>query len=172
MRAPPLLPTEALRRVLRLSRFDGMMVLTVAGAFAVASALSHDQVGTEIGLAVAGAGAVELHGFGLLRQRRAEGMRWLVGSQLLLMAVILGYSFLRLAQIDPAVMQWMSRAVITDQVRAALADKGLSVNAFLHFYYQACYFVLALLTIAYQGGMAYYYRRRTPSVAAALTEAE
>ena len=107
MRAPrpPLLPAHALRRVTHIARLDGLGVLTVAGLFALASALLHDEVGTAIGLVVAGAGAIELHGVALLRHGTERGMRWLVGSQLMLLIVVLGYVVARLWHIDISMMR-------------------------------------------------------------------
>ena len=45
-KAPPLLPTEVLRRVLRVAHLDGLGLLAVAGAFALVSAGYHDTTGT------------------------------------------------------------------------------------------------------------------------------
>jgi len=92
---PPILPAETLRRVTRIARFDGLSVLIVAGGFALLSAASKDISGAVIGLLIAAAGAIELHGVALLRVGR-DGMRWLVSSQLYLMAVILAYAGFRL----------------------------------------------------------------------------
>src|SRR5271165_2118927 len=94
---PPKLVSEILRRVLRVARFDGMSVLVLAGFFALVSAASGDVSGAAFGLLIAAAGAVELHGMGLLRAADRRGMSWLVGSQLYLMSVVLGYVGYRLA---------------------------------------------------------------------------
>ena len=64
MQQPPLLPEEALIRVLRLARFDGTGVLVLSGTFAVMAALGRDVPFAVIGLLGAAAGAVELHGSG------------------------------------------------------------------------------------------------------------
>lgn len=170
MKSPPLLPAEILRRVLRLARFDGTSILMIAGSFAIASAIGHDSIGTYLGLAVAGAGAVELHGFGLLRGGRIEGMGWLVSSQMLLLAILFGYASWMLHHPDPQVILWMRRAIMTDQMKGLLAERHLSEDQLLGFYYQACYGLLGLLTLIYQGSMAVYYTRRRLAVAVALAE--
>jgi hypothetical protein len=163
---PPLLPAHALRRVVHIARLDGLGVLTIAGVFALASALLRDQVGTAIGLAVAGAGAIELHGVALLRHGVERGMRWLMGSQLLLLVVVLGYVVLRLWHIDISMM----RPLLNDSQQQVIVQSGLSVDQFLRLIYKTTYILVGLATLLYQGGLTLYYQRRRPAVAAALRE--
>jgi hypothetical protein len=165
MKAPPLLPEETLRRVLRVARLDGMSVLVIAGLFALISALFRDGLGTVVGLLVAGAGAVELHGAKLLEHGSPRGMNWLVTSQMLLLATVIGYCGLRL--LHPAVESL--RAAVTDDMKIQLEAAGWTQDAFIHFIYTTTYAVLAILTFFYQGGMALYYWRRRDPVARALT---
>jgi hypothetical protein len=157
-RTPPLLPAEALTRVLRLARFDGMGVLVCSGLFAILSALGHDVLGTIIGLLVAGAGAMELHGGTLLEHRLPRGMTWLIVSQLFLMVSVLVYCRIRLNNIDLSLL----RAAVTSDLKSQLAANGWGVDDFLRFTYRLVFFVVAAATIVYQGTMAayYYYRRR------------
>ena len=112
----------------------------------------------------AGAGAIELHGVTLLKHADSSGMRWLIGSQLFLMASILGYCGLRLAQPDLAPL----RAAITPDLKAQLDVLGLTVDEFLGKFYRLVYQAVALVTLLYQGGMALYYLRKRAAVAAAL----
>jgi len=163
---PPLLPAFALRRVMHVARLDGLSVLTIAGLFALISAVLHDQPGTAIGLAVAGAGAVELHGVALLRQGVERGMLWLLGSQLLLLVVILGYVVLRLSHVDTTMM----RPLLSDAQQQAIVQSGLTVEAFLRLLYRGTYLLVGLLTVLYQGGLTIYYQRRRTAVSAALRE--
>jgi hypothetical protein len=168
MRRPPLLPAEALRRVVRIARFDGMSVLIVAGAFALASAMLHDEKGTVIGLLLAAAGAIELHGVALLRHGYEQGTRWLVSSQVVLLAVVLAYVALRLSHIDIAVL----KPLLTDEQQQVIKQRGLSVDEFLRAVYVMGYVIVGVATLIYQGGMAIYYLYRRTAVAAALQEAE
>jgi hypothetical protein len=163
---PPLLPAHALRRVTHIARLDGLGVLTIAGLFALASALLRDEVGTVIGLVVAGAGAIELHGVALLRHGAERGMRWLVGSQLLLLVVVLGYVVLRLWHVDITMM----RPLLSDQQQKVIVESGLSVDQFLRLIYKTTYILVGVATLLYQGGLTIYYQRRRTAVAAALRE--
>ena len=165
MKAPPLFPAEVLQRVLRLARFDGLSVLVVAGIFALISARLGDYLGAVVGLLVAGAGAIELHGASLLKHRQPRGMDWLVRSQLILLITVLAYCALRLLHPDLAPL----RATVNEDVKAQLEVLGWSVDQFLGTVYRLTYLAVSLATFAYQGGMAVYYWRRRATVVRALT---
>ena len=166
MNKPPLLPDEALRRVLRTAHLDGMGVLVISGAFALASAASRGRSGMIVGLLVAAAGAIELHGGSLLRRGERGGLYWLVGSQIYLLAVLLGYVSLRLTHIDINAV----RGLLTDDVKKQIADTGMTVDEFLRMGYGLLYRLVGGLSILYQGGMALYYLRKRRAVSAALEE--
>ena len=173
-KSPPLLPDEVLRRVLRMAHLDGTGLLVVAGAFALVSAWYHDTTGTVVGLVVAGTGAIELHGAGLLRHGRERGVNWLIASQLGLMGAVCAYVGWQLAHIDPAVIAQF----------AAFADAGSADDAIeryaqldpltkaemLQDAYVGFYEIVFALTVIYQGGMTIYYARRRARVITALRE--
>ncbi len=165
MRAPPLLPEETLFRVLRLARFNGLSVLGIAGFFALLSAAAHNIPGAAVGVLVAGAGALELHGAGLLRQGDDRGTTWLVSSQLYLLVVVLVYVAFRLNHIDIEPM----RQILTAQQRETIAMAGFTDDQFLRLVYTLSTSVFGVVTFFYQGGMAFYYHRRRAAITAALT---
>ena len=166
MKAPPLLPEEVFQRVLRLARFDGLSVVLVASICAVLAASMGDRIGAGIGVLIAGAGAIELHGVTLLRHSDARGMTWLINSQCLILLGMLGYCALRLAhpQLEPL------RATVTDEMKQQLDVIGWTVDQFLELVYRATYLAVSFVTGLYQGGMAIYYFRRRDAVTTALTE--
>lgn len=153
---------------MRVARFDGLSVLGVAGAFALVSAASRDVSGAIIGLLVAAAGAIELHGVTLLRAGRGRGMGWLISSQLYLMAILLAYAAIRLARPDISTI----RAVVTVELAEQIRQAGMSVDEFLLEFLRLVYVGVAAVTLLYQGGMTIYYVRRRAAVAAALHEDE
>ena len=164
MKAPPLLPEETLLRVLSIARLDGMSVLVIAGVFALISALAGDFVGAVVGLLVAGAGAVELHGATLLEHGEPRGMKWLVGSQIFLLTTVIAYCGLRL--LHPAIEPL--QAAVTDEMKSSLEAAGWKQDEFIRFVYNTTYYAVAVVTFFYQGGMALYYLRRREPVARAL----
>ncbi|MBI5382910.1 MAG: hypothetical protein HZA31_13510 [Opitutae bacterium] len=165
-KTPPLLPAETLARVLRISRTDGILVLAVAAAFAMLSALAKDLPGAMVGLLVASAGAAELHGSGLLRAGEIRGISWLVGSQVHLITVVFFYVIWRLTFFDPAPL----RVMITPDLEQALRDLGYTFDEFARMANRLSCALFASLTLLYQGGMALYYYRRRGLVEAALAE--
>ncbi|MDO8543727.1 MAG: hypothetical protein Q7S40_25070 [Opitutaceae bacterium] len=166
MRQPPLLPEETLTRVYRLARVDGTGVLAVAGFFACVSAAGGDFLGAIVGLLVAGAGAIELHGAALLRQGEERGITWLVGSQFFLLTTILSYCGMRLL--------YLEIPPIPDELRPMIemsaAQAGLGVTEYLKLVYRLGLWMVALVSLLYQGGMMLYYLRRRDAISRALHE--
>jgi hypothetical protein len=164
MQQPPLLPEEVLVRVHRVARVDGMGILLVAAFFACVSAISGDAVGAIVGLLVAGCGALELHGAGLLRQGEPRSITWLVGSQFFLLVSILGYCSARLLNLQlPPIPD-----DLRPMVEMSAAQAGLEVEAYLRAVYRLGLWMVALASLLYQGGMMLYYLRRRDAVYRAL----
>lgn len=168
---PPLLPEETLARVYRLARIDGTGVLLLAGAFALAAAIVGDRTGAVIGLLVAGAGAIELHGTQLLRHGEIQAMRWLIFSQLFLMLVVLAYCAIRLMNFSP---EFIDHA-LTPELRTAFVQAGYmpeELNGLVRRIYYLTYGLVAAGTVIYQGAMIRFYLRRWAPVAQAIATAE
>ena len=164
MRQPPLLPEETLFRVLRIARFDGTGALVLGGLFALLAGAGGERAFAVTGLLASGAGAVELHGVGLLKQGNPRGMNWLIGSQPLLLVVILGYCALRLwfVELPPIPEDFQG-------VFAASAQQwGMSLPDYQRALNQITIGVLAVVGVGFQGGMMGYYVRRRPAVNQAL----
>jgi hypothetical protein len=173
-KAPPLLPAETLFRMVRLARRDGIVVLGLSGSLAIASAALGDYGGALVGVVIAGAGVFELHGATLLTAGKAQGVNWLVGSQLYLLVAVLGYVFWRLQAYDPEwVKQFTAPMLHTAEMQAKLEEAGATdadMLRMMRLIYHVTYAVVAILTVFYQGGMALYYHRRRAAVTAALGE--
>jgi hypothetical protein len=164
MQQPPLLPEEILHRVLRLARMEGISVLMIAGFLALASAAASDYVGAIIGLLVAGAGAIELHGEGLLRGGYPRGVNWLVASQLYLMTVVIGYCGMQLAHPVLAPVP----AALKPLIETSAEQLQMTTQEYLLMLHRLTFRLLALLTFLYQGAMAIYYYRRREAIERAL----
>lgn len=165
LKTPPLLPEEVLARTVRLARINGTSVLVIAGAFALANAANHDVMGAAIGLLVAASGAAEIHGAGMIAGGRPEGVRWLVGSQLYLLAVMIAYCGFRITHVDISEFQ----EAMTDDLKSQLQQAGLTVDQFLNTVYAVLYISVAVVTLFYQGLMARYYSRRRDAIERALS---
>jgi len=164
---PPPLPSEILSRVLNVATFDGRILMIVAGTLAVLHAMANDGTGALVGILVAGAGALELHGAGLLRAGYAQGMSWLVRSQLLLLATMLLYAAVQLMNFDASAV---ARVPFTTEQLEALKQINVSTERFVYFVHITVYTTVGIVTLIYQGAMATYYYRRRKSVTLALEE--
>ncbi len=164
MQAPPLLPAETYLRVVRLAHFDGLAVLLIAGGFAGLAALGRNFEGVAVGLAIAAAGAVELHGAGLLRAGESRGYPWIVASQPYLLLVLGAYCAFRwvVPELPPVPTELQAT------VEANAAQVGLPPEEYLLLGYRTVYALVALGSFFYQGGMTLYYLRRRRAVLAAL----
>jgi len=164
MRQPPLLPAETLERVERLARFDGITLVILGSLFAITAASVRDVPFALIGLLAAGAGALELHGVGLLREGERRGMTWLVASQPMLLVVIWCYGALRLLFFEPPPLN----EGMADIAKAGAAQWGMPVEEYFRRVNQIIVGTLSVIAVLYQGGMTLYYVRRRAAVAAAL----
>ena len=164
MQPPPLLPEETLARVLRLAKLDGTSVLVLGALFAVLAAAGGDARFAIVGLLAAGAGAIELHGAGLLREGEPRGMRWLLASQPFLLLVIYAYCVLRLTHFE--------MPPIPDRFREAIdltaRQLGLSTEEYFRMVNRLTAQIVAGFATVYQGWMIVYYLRRRDAVARAL----
>jgi hypothetical protein len=170
---PPLLAHETFVRVLRVARLDGLSVMWFAGFFALVAAANGDFRGAIVGVIIAAAGAIELHGAALLRHGAARGVNWLVGSQLYLMAAVIGYCAYQLAHPILPVLPSGSESFVTffkPMIELTAQQLQMTTEEYLLMIYRLTFRLLALLTFFYQGGMAVYYLQRRDAVTRALAD--
>ncbi len=161
-------PDEVLRRVLRLSSVNGLSVAIFAGLCALGSLVFGDLLGAGVGLLVAIGGITEVRGRNKLRQRDADGMRLLVRAQWMVLGVIWVYAASRIGSFD-AMLALDNQ---TTEMRQMLAEAGVETAQLItlvKIFFYVFYSVVMLVTLIYQGGLALYYKHRTPMVAAALS---
>ena len=174
-RTPPLLAHETFVRVLRVARFDGLSVLWVAGFFALLAAADGDFRGAVVGLIIAAAGAIELHGVAVLRHGEPRGVSWLVGSQIFLLLAMLGFCALQLTHFDVEPMRAafersLRLSFMRQMWEANQQQTGITETQFIRQTYALTYLTLAFVSLIYQGGMATYYLRRREPVTRALAD--
>lgn len=156
-----------MKRILRVSRFNGLSVVIIASLGGFISLLLGDLVGILVCVLAVVAGSMELRGNKKLRQRNAEGMAWLVRGESLLLAVILVYCATRLGSFDAET----AMGNLTPDMEAPLKELGLEradILSMVRTTFFATYVSVSLVTLIYQGGMILYYRRRIALVNEAL----
>lgn len=168
MTPTPLTPADkVLRRVLLISVIDAWSVIAISALGSLLALVLGDFSGVFVGLLVIIAGVMELRGRARLVRRDAKGMRLLVRAQLFLLAVILVYCVSRLGSFDAET----AMANLTPDMQAALTEAGITradVLPLVRIAFYTAYGTVAVVSIFFQGGLALYYRSRTPLVTEAL----
>jgi hypothetical protein len=143
-------------RFVSVSRINGWSIAIVCGLSLLLS------LGSLGGMLISAAALVspvlELKGSYAAERGDASRLKFLPMSQLILLAVILLYSIARLVTFDPAA----ALADMSGDLRSALADAAggeqglLDVTALSA---KVVYLTLIVVSLLYQGGLFFYYRR-------------
>lgn len=141
--------------------------MIVAGTLALLHASAYQLPGAIVGCLVAGAGALELHGAGLLRNGDARGVDWLIRSQWLLLATMLIFAATQL--ISPDLSQ-IERVKATPEAQQAARDLNLTTEQLALLTNTIVYVTVGIVTLLYQGAMILFYQRHRRAVTLALAE--
>jgi len=132
-------------------------VTLLSGAFTVGSLIFWSPVGIVVGVAVVGAGLMELRGRGLLLRNASGAREWMALSQVWLLMTVLIYAAHRLWVFDwNAPLSDMSMQE-TMQLTVLTGLHGELLGRFVAGVYGLIYGVVAVVTVVYQGGLALYY---------------
>ena len=179
MSIPAPTPAEkALARVLKISGFDAWSLVIVAVLSVLLTLALGNLSGTAIGLLVLAGGVIEFRGRRRLRRRDPDGMRLLVRSQMLVLAVILVYCATRLGSFDGGYL----KDQVVPELRQNLLLFGVNLDESLRAMelsvdeivplvrtvFFIVYGTVMVVSLIYQGGLAMYYRRKTDLVTEAL----
>lgn len=162
-------PAEILRRILRISGVNGWSVTIAAGLGTLFSLVFTDLIAIITGAVVAFGGITELQGRMALLRGEARGMRQLCLAQLIVLMMLWVYAITQLLTFDAAALL----AKLPTDILTMAHDAGWDESALASVFRLAnllTYGVLMLVTLIYQGGLAIYYRHRSPLVAAMLSE--
>lgn len=157
---------QAVRKVAAVAQFSAVCILLVAVPALVYELLSPSWV-TLMTLIVTAIGIVEYLGHRKLVAGQARACRMLAINQLVLLGVILIYCVVQIATMDK---QIASSTLLSDlgPVRDEPVGKNMQggITGLLKSVSYAIYASVAVLSIAFQGGLAWYYHRRQQVVAA------
>lgn len=165
MQPPPIIPTEtvarALRSVVTVSRANAWSVAGFGALCAVVALVRRDAVTAAWTLPVIASGMWELRGAWRLQAGDPRGLRHMIRAQFLLLGVIWLYAWMRLQHFDAAAFWAALPGFVQDKVNADLLAAGLDPEfdraPVLHLTNLLVCVILALVTLAYQGGLVAYY---------------
>jgi len=154
--------------VLTVSRLNGWGVAIFAVLGVLVALVMGDLLGIAICLFVLASGWMEIRGNRKLQRRDPDGMKWLVRSQMFLLAVILAYCARCLGSFDSDTVM----ANLTPDMEAMLKESGIEkadILPLVHKMFFVLYGAVALTSLLYQGGLALFYRGKTARVTEVLT---
>jgi hypothetical protein len=153
-------PDKIRKWIRQTSGLNGWSVTVIAGLFTVASLIGWSPVGVIIGLAVTGAGGMELHGRRRLATGQPGARDWMAGSQLWLLTCVLVYAAYRLLGFDwGAPLSDLSPEEVR-QLSIVTGFHGDFLGQLVSMLFGTIYVVVAAVTLVYQGGLGLYYWRR------------
>jgi len=158
---------RGLARAAAVARANATGYVIFGGLSMFVAAPGLDVLGLLVGALVTGVGVAQLRAAARLQRAEARAPRALMRNELALMGGIVVYCVLQLTVLRT------SSAELEKQV-GSLGDLGLDMDMDLDELASAftttLYCAFLLVTLAYQGGMALYFRRRGPLVASYLAE--
>lgn len=176
MHPPPIIPTataaRTLQSVVAVSRANAWSVAGFGALCAVVALARLDGPTVAWTLPVIAAGLWELWGARRLQAGDVRGLRHMIRAQFLLLGVIWLYAWMRLKHFDATAFWAALPGFVQDKVNADLLAAGLDPefdrDPVLHLTNLLVCVILALVTLAYQGGLVAYYATRTAKIRAAL----
>ncbi len=170
--APPVLPEVKFERVIRLARGDAAGVLVCAGLSLAFSLGDENWIFAGFAALALACGAMEWSGQSQLQEGDRGGLQWLIGAQLCLYTVIVGYVVWRWQHFDVA-SYWeeipsAARENLVTQMREAGLDPEADRELLLRTMNMIVCAVLLLVSSLYQLGLAFWYRAQAGAIAAVL----
>lgn len=173
--APPPLPGQAAAKVAALSRANSLAVAGFAALSLVAAAIARDPAAAGWCTAALAAGLLEWQGQRTFRTGRRAGLAGMVASQLILLATIWSYAWLRWRNFDAEAL-WsqfpaFAQRLLEQRMIAGGLDPVLDRPLLMEVTNLLVCASLALVALLYQGGLAAYYllRGRPPRPPGAKT---
>ena len=151
---PPAIAAPAERK-LRMAKGDALGLIVMGGLSLVLGACTFDWSTAVIGGIIGAFGVMELAGYRRYLTRQPQAREFLVGSQLGVLVLILGYCAWKLY--GPVKPESTSTLDALKELGADGSEFGAMAAGIEHMVYLA----VAGVSLIYQGGLAVYYWRKT-----------
>jgi len=151
---PPAVAAPAVRK-LRMAKGDSLGLIIMGGLSVAIGASTFDWSTGVIGAFIGAFGVMELMGYRRFLARQPRAREYLVGSQLGVLFLILGYCVWKLY--GPVSPGSNSTLDAMKELGADASEFGEMAAGIEHM----VYFSVAVVSVLYQGGLALYYWRQT-----------
>ena len=148
-----------MNKVTKVSFWNGWSIVIIAGVATLVSLVFWDKIGLLVGLLVTSGGGMELYGRHLVSGGERGGMPWMMNAQLLLIGVICFYCVIRLMNFDSSEVL----RLLPPDMKSSLMQLGVSMDSMVLMMKKMTRIVyggVIVLTLIYQGGMYFFYRRK------------
>ena len=144
-----------------ISAVNGWSVIVFAILCGLVALVFASWSGVIVGLAIAGSGWIEIEGRARLKKRLPEAGKWLTGSQLWFLVVIVFYAGFQLWSFNPStIMSYIPPELEQLVMRDYCYSPELIERVVTRMFY-AVYIGVILGSLVYQGGLFIYYKRAT-----------
>lgn len=151
------------RRAARTAYASAATTLTIAAAGVGVVMLSWSIVNLLTVLAVGGIGVAEWIGAGKMKHAEVGAARWLGKNQLVFLAMIVLYCLWQMAAFDRAEIRKWLVSPDTQQLLSAMPELQQTLEGWMALaplLYYGFYSLVILTSLAFQGGLAWYYFSR------------
>ncbi len=152
---------KLIRKVSSVAKWNGGSIAFIGGLSSLISLAFQDWGYVLLGFGVTASGLMELRGRKKLLQDEEGAGKWLKGSQLWLIVLILGYAGFKILSLDASDPLKDIPIEYVDQIKFISGMSDLEFGEYIIFLTYAVYSMVMLVTALYQGGLWLYYKLKT-----------
>ncbi len=152
---------KIIRGVATVSKWNGGSITVFAGLCTLFSLAFQDWLYALVGIAITYSGVMELKGRKKLLNGQSDAGKWLKGSQLWLLSLIIAYVCFSIFSFDSSDPLKDVPADILEMLRLTLEMSDQELGEFATFSNRVFYSMVLAISFMYQGGLWFYYKLKT-----------
>ena len=152
---------KIIRKVASVSKWNGGGIAVFAGLCTLISLAFQDWFYVLLGIAITSSGVMELKGRKKLLGGQEDAGKWLKGSQLWLLGLIIAYACFRIFSFDTSDPLKDIPADIINPFKESLEMSAQELGELVTILNYAVYVMIMAVSFFYQGGLWLYYKLKT-----------
>ena len=152
---------KIIRKVASVSKWNGGGIAVFAGLCTLISLAFQDWFYVLLGIAITSSGVMELKGRKKLLGGQEDAGKWLKGSQLWLLGLIIAYVCVNIFSFDSSDPLKDLSADTLDTLRLTLGMNDQELGEYVTILNYAVYVIIIAVSFFYQGGLWLYYKLKT-----------